>query len=82
MFLHGRHQSCYEPGTENAQITWPCPDGWEPVAALAMGYLGDPATLPDSLRVRETAESQRKPQTAFVFGGEWGKAAEFSIPQA
>ena len=31
LLLHGRHPSCYLPGTDQAQIVWPCPDGWEQV---------------------------------------------------
>ena len=31
LFLHGRHPSCYLPGTDQARIEWPCPAGWEPV---------------------------------------------------
>ncbi len=30
LFMHGRHPSCYLPGTTNAQLIWPCPQGWEP----------------------------------------------------
>jgi nitroreductase len=49
------------------------PDGWDPVSALAIGYLGDPATLPDGLRQRELAESTRKPLSEFVFSVDWGQ---------
>ena len=37
------------------------PDGYEPVAVLALGYLGDPESLPEDLRTRETAVRTRKP---------------------
>jgi nitroreductase len=50
------------------------PDGWEPVTALAIGYLGDPASLPPDLAKRELAERVRKPQASFVFGSAWGKS--------
>jgi nitroreductase len=47
------------------------PDDWDPVAGVALGYLGDPASLPEPLRQRETAPRQRKPLTSFVFGSLW-----------
>jgi nitroreductase len=43
------------------------PDGYEPVAAIAVGYPGDPASLSDSLRQRELAPRTRKPVESFVF---------------
>ena len=49
------------------------PDGWDPVTAVAIGYLGDPASLPAELAKRELAERTRKPQSSFVFGSVWGK---------
>lgn len=45
------------------------PEGYEPVAAIAVGYPGDPATLSESLRQRELAPRARKPVDAFVFRG-------------
>jgi nitroreductase len=47
------------------------PEGWEAVSGVALGYLGDPATLPDKLRERELEESVRKPLADFVFAGAW-----------
>ena len=49
------------------------PAGWEPVSALAIGYLGDPERLPEGLRQRELAPSTRKPLSEFVFSGNWGQ---------
>jgi nitroreductase len=49
------------------------PAGYKPVAALALGYPGDPATLPDALRERELAPRTRKSQEAFVFRSTFGK---------
>jgi nitroreductase len=48
------------------------PEGYEPVTAIAAGYPGDPATLPESLRQRELAPRVRKPQEEFVFRGRFG----------
>jgi nitroreductase len=44
-------------------------EGYEPVAAVAVGYAGDPAALSESLRQRELAPRVRKPVEAFVFRG-------------
>ncbi len=51
------------------------PDDHEPVAAIALGYPGDPEQLPPPLRERQMAPRQRKPLDQFVFGGRWGQAA-------
>ncbi|HMD37961.1 MAG TPA: nitroreductase family protein [Candidatus Acidoferrum sp.] len=48
------------------------PEGWEPIAAIAIGYPGDPQTLPDKLRDREVAPRTRKPLSEFVMSGHWG----------
>ena len=45
------------------------PEGYEPVAAIAAGYPGDPAPLSESLRQRELAPRVRKPQEEFVLRG-------------
>jgi len=54
------------------------PNGWEPIAAFALGYAGDPQTLPDTLRERELAPGTRKPLHDFVMSGNWGQAAPFA----
>lgn len=51
------------------------PEGWDPVTAVAIGYPGDPRSLPEKLRAREIGERQRKPLSEFVFGGRWGEAS-------
>ncbi len=53
------------------------PADWEPIAAIAIGYPGDPQLLPETLREGEVAPRTRKPQTEFVMGGHWGKVASF-----
>ncbi len=49
------------------------PEGYEPVAAIALGYAGDPTTLPDDLRERESAPRARNPLQDIVFEGEWDR---------
>jgi len=50
-------------------------DDCDVVTGLAIGYLGDPASLPDSLRARELAPRQRRPPEDLVFAGTWNRPA-------
>jgi len=54
------------------------PDGWEPIAAMAIGYPGDANSLPEKLRDRELAPRTRKPLRDFVMTGHWGHTASFA----
>jgi nitroreductase len=47
----------------------------DPVSAMALGYLGDPGSLPQDLREREVTPGTRKRVADFVFSGGWGRAA-------
>lgn len=60
---------------EKARQIFSIPADFEPVAGFAIGYPGDPATLPDGLRERENAPRARKLASSFVFTGEWGKVS-------
>lgn len=51
------------------------PKEFEPVAAMALGYPGDPDALPERYKQRESAPRERKPLTEFVFAGRWGKTS-------
>jgi len=42
---------------------------------MAIGYPGDPSSLPDKLRERELAPRLRKPLSEFVMTGDWGHTA-------
>lgn len=57
---------------DRARALYSIPDDWEPVAALALGYLGDLARLPDLLREKERAPRSRKPVAEFVFASAFG----------
>ena len=61
-----------------AREVFAIPSDWEPVAAMAIGYPGDPQSLPDKLRERELAPSTRKPVSEFVMAGTWGHTASFA----
>src|SRR3989442_5939754 len=51
------------------------PEGYEAVAGIALGYPGDPQSLPEGLRKRELAPRERKPLTEFVFSGSLGQTS-------
>jgi nitroreductase len=57
---------------EKVRQAYGVPEGFEPVAAIALGYPGDPAALPEKLRERQVAPRSRKPLQDFVFSGRWG----------
>jgi nitroreductase len=58
---------------EKARSEFLIPAGNEPASVVAVGYPGDPASLPDKLREKELAPRQRKPQHDFVFWDTWGR---------
>jgi nitroreductase len=47
------------------------PEGFEPVAAIAIGYPAEPKILPETFRELETGPRKRKPISSFVFEGKW-----------
>ena len=47
----------------------------EPVAAIAIGYPGDPEILPEQYQQRQFSPRQRKPIQTFVFTGGWGQTS-------
>ncbi|MBV8887105.1 MAG: nitroreductase family protein [Chroococcidiopsidaceae cyanobacterium CP_BM_RX_35] len=51
------------------------PEDYEPVAAIALGYFGDPQTLSERLQQRENAPRTRKPLEEFVFSGSWNQTS-------
>jgi len=58
-----------------ARQVFAIPEGYEPVAAIAIGYEGDPQNLPDPLRERELGPRSRKPLSDLVFDGCWGETS-------
>ena len=65
----------FDPDT--ARDVFEIPAGWDAIAAFAMGYPGDPASLPEPYRARETAPRVRKTIREFVMSGKWGHTADF-----
>jgi nitroreductase len=66
----------FDPG--KARQVFGIPPVWEPIAAIAIGYPGDPASLPPPLKDREMAPRTRKPIAEFVMAGHWGHTAPFA----
>lgn len=61
--------------------TYDVPDDVEPMAALAVGYLGSPDQLPEGRRAGERRPRSRAPLSDFVFGSDgWGEPAALVAP--
>ena len=58
-----------------AREVYSIPEGYEPVAAIALGYIGDPQTLSEKLLQRSLAPRTRKPLETFVFTGSWNQTS-------
>lgn len=63
---------------EKARSTYVIPASAEPVVVIALGYPGDPSTLPDDLRQRELTPTARKPLGQFVYASRWGEPAPWA----
>jgi nitroreductase len=74
LFVH--QMAGFDP--KKAKKLFYIPEGWEPIAAFAIGYGGDPHLLSDVLRERELAPRTRKPISEFVMTGRWGQTANFA----
>jgi nitroreductase len=60
---------------EKARREFAIPEGYEPAAAMALGYIGDDVGLPEKLRGRNAAARKRKPLSEIVFSGSWGNTS-------
>ena len=67
--LHGHYMAGFS--ADRVRQTFGVPDGFEPVTACAVGYLGDLNLLPDELKQRELRKRERNPFSEFVFTGAW-----------
>lgn len=61
---------------DKARETYNIPPGYEAVAAIAVGYLGESETLSEKLQQREAAPRARKPLEQFVFSQHWGNSIQ------
>jgi len=60
---------------ETVRETYGVPEGFEPVAAVAVGYPDDPNVLPEQFRQQEVGPRQRKPIESFIFEAKWGETS-------
>ena len=61
---------------DKAREIYQIPDAWEAWTGLAIGYQGDPMSLPDNFKERDLTPRQRRPLSQFVFAGQWGNPSE------
>jgi nitroreductase len=57
--------------SEKAKELFNIPDNYEPVAAIAIGYIGNQEELPEEFKKSESAPRRRKEITEFTFKGKW-----------
>jgi len=74
LFVH--QMAGFDP--DKARQTFAIPEGWEAIAAMAIGYPGNPDSLSPKLKDRELAPRTRKPIRDFVMTGSWGHTAPFA----
>jgi len=60
---------------EKIREIYSIPEGYEPVAGIAVGYATTPEHLPESLQQRHVSPRSRKPLGEFVFSGKWGQSS-------
>jgi nitroreductase len=58
-----------------ARAQFKIPNGYEPVAAIALGYPNEPESMPEDLRENELAPRTRRPLESFVFAGSFGQSS-------
>ena len=57
---------------DKAREIYQIPEHADVWTALAIGYRGEAAALPDALKEKDLAARERKPLAQFVFSGRWG----------
>ena len=60
---------------EEARERFAVPEGFEPVAVIAVGYRGEPDQAPEGLEERDRDRRSRRPLEELVFSGSWGEPA-------
>ncbi len=60
---------------QKARELFNIPQGYEPCAAMALGYAGSADSLPERLQALEQAPRRRKPLREFVFRDHWGQTS-------
>jgi len=60
---------------DRARELYRIPEHSKALTALAIGFAGDPAALPERLRALDASARTRRPLREFVFGDRWGEAS-------
>ena len=60
---------------DKAREVYDIPEDYQPIAAIALGYPGEHAALPENIRTRDESPRVRKPLSEIVFSGQWGEPA-------
>ncbi len=61
---------------DRAQELYGIPEGFQATTAVAIGYAGGGPEVAETFRDRDEKPRLRRPQSAFVFAGEWGRTAD------
>jgi nitroreductase len=59
--------------SEKARQLLEIPEGYEPAAMMAVGYLGDPESMQEAPRQQDRPRRARKPLDSILFEGRWGE---------
>jgi nitroreductase len=60
---------------EKARQVYSIPEGFEAITALAIGYVGNPESLPENMRARDQTPRPRRPLSEIIFRDEWNRSA-------
>jgi nitroreductase len=78
--LHCHPMAGFDPDLARERLGVPAL--FEPGVVIAVGYLGDPAVLPEDLRLREVGPRTRRPLEEVVFEGTWGRTSDVLATRA
>ena len=65
---------------EKARVVFQIPEGYDPVAMMALGYSADLESLTEAQRANEARPRVRRPIEEFVFQGRFGNPMGHAIP--
>ncbi|MFZ4521734.1 MAG: nitroreductase family protein [Bacteroidales bacterium] len=71
---------CHQMGgfsVEKARELFDITEDYQPLTVIAIGYIGDPESLPEKLKQREIQQRSRKQLSEMVFSGKFGDPASF-----
>lgn len=80
MGLHAHPMAGYS--AERARELFGIPEGYEPITAIAVGYLGEADALPEDLRASEARPRARRPIADSIYAVTWGQPAVWANPIA